>query len=102
TVQRRLDAEQEGEHVLTMSFSFAADSEGYEYQPSSTAGAEGPDRAADRRYGPWEMVVLGPSPVEEADGSRLSTSRMWFRTSVPLPDDPHLHTALAAFASDIT
>src|SRR5258708_18732157 len=101
-VQRRLDAHQEGKHVLTMSFSFAADSEGYEYQPSSTAGATQPDRAPDRRYGPWEMVVLGPSPVEEADGSLRSTSRMWFRTSAPLPNDPHLHTALAAFATDIT
>lgn len=101
-VQRRLDADQDGEHVLTMSFSFAADSEGYEYQPSSTAGVAEPDRAADRSYGPWEMVVLGPSAVDEADGSRRSTSRMWFRTSAPLPDEPHLHTALTAFATDIT
>src|SRR5258708_23896416 len=47
------------------------------------------------------MVVLGPSPIE-ADGSRRSTSRMWFRTSAPLPDDPHLHAALTAYATDIT
>ncbi len=100
-VQRRLDAYQEGKHVLTMSFSFAADSEGYEYQPASTAGASEPDHEPDRRYGPWEMVVLGPSPIE-ADGSRRSTSRMWFRTSAPLPDDPHLHAALTAYATDIT
>ena len=100
-VQRRLDAEQDGKHVLTMAFSFAADSDGYEYQPASNATATGPDRASDRRYGPWEMVVLGPSPVE-VDGSRRSTSRMWFRTSAPLPDDPHLHTALTAYATDIT
>lgn len=102
TVQRRLDADQQGKHVLTMSFSFAADSDGYEYQPASTAETAGPDRAPDRRYGPWEMVVLGPSPVEEPDGSRRSSSRMWFRTVAPLPDDPNLHTALAAFATDIT
>jgi acyl-CoA thioesterase II len=101
-VQRRLDAEQEGKHVLTMSFSFAADSEGYEYQPSSTAVAMEPGRAPNRSYGPWEMVALGLSPAIEPDGSWRSTSRMWFRTSAPLPDDPHLHTALTAFATDIT
>jgi acyl-CoA thioesterase-2 len=101
-VQRRLDAVQDGEHVLTMSFSFAADSEGYEYQPASSAGAGEPNRAPNRRYGPWEMVVLGPSPAKEADGSLRSTSTMWFRTSAPLPDEPHLHTALTAFATDIT
>ena len=102
SAQRRLDADQEGEHVLTLSYSFGGDFDGYEYQPATTADGPGPDRAADRRYGPWEMVVLGPTPVEDADGSRRSTSRMWFRTSAPVPDDPHLQTALAAYATDIT
>src|SRR5260370_33627727 len=47
------------------------------------------------------MVGLGPAAIG-AGGSRRSTSRMWFRTSAPLPDDPHLHAALAAYATDIT
>jgi acyl-CoA thioesterase-2 len=98
---RRLDAEQEGEHVLTMTCSFTADAEGYEYQATLPSDLPEPEGLPTRGIGPWVIAELGPTGPEP-DGTRRSTHRMWFRTAARLPDDPHLLAAFIAFASDIT
>jgi len=98
---RRLDAEQEGKQVLTMTCSFAADTEGYEYEAARPSSLPQPEGLPTRASGPWIMGPIGPTDPE-ADGTRRSTHRMWFRTAAPLPDDPHLAAAFTAFATDIT
>jgi acyl-CoA thioesterase-2 len=98
---RRLDAEQEGEHVLTMTCSFTADKEGYEYERALPSNLPRPAGLPTRKIGPWVIADLGPTDPEP-DGTRRSTHRMWFRTAAPLPDDPNLAAAFIAFATDIT
>ncbi len=98
---RRVEAEQDGKHVFSMTCSFAIDGDGYEYQLPMPDGLPDPETVTTERVGPWTIASLGGTEPQ-ADGTRRSTHRMWFRIDEPLPDDPHLHTALLGFASDIT
>lgn len=50
---------------------------------------------------PWDTRWLGPTDVR-ADGTYESTHRHWFRIPRSLPDDPALHLALLAYATDWT
>jgi acyl-CoA thioesterase II len=98
----RLDATQDDRAVLAMLCSFGPDTDGYEYELPVGRDAPGPDTvAATTGPGPWVKAGLGPTP-RLPDGTYASTSRAWFRIAAPLPDDPHLHAALVAFATDIT
>ena len=98
----QLEAEQDGKSVLSMLASFTDDGDGYEYD----LGRGDPlppldESAAEGGPGPWVAVWAGPTEALD-DGTRSSTHRMWFRIPAPLPDDPHIHTALIAFATDWT
>lgn len=95
--------EQDGKPVVTMTFSFTADTDGYVYDLSRLpADVPPPDEiAAEPGPGPWDAIWIGPTEPT-ADGSRESTHRKWFRIPSQLPDDPHLHTALLGFATDWT
>jgi acyl-CoA thioesterase II len=101
---RRLEATQSGEPVLTMTCSFATDTEGYEYELPGTPDLPRPDDddlETSTGPGPWRAAWIGPTPPD-ADGTRASTHRIWFTWPEPLPDDPHLHAALLGFATDWT
>jgi len=87
---------------LSMTCSFTADTDGYEYELAAGAGVPPPDQLAlSEGPGPWVAAPVGPTPPEE-DGTRRSTHRIWFRIPRQLPDDPHLHAALLGFATDWT
>jgi acyl-CoA thioesterase-2 len=100
---RRVDAAQNDKPVLTMLCSYGTDTDGYEYDAGGRPAADAPASAAEAEGGPgpWIARFLGPSPAEP-DGTRTSTHRMWFRIPARLPDDPDVHAALLAFASDWT
>jgi acyl-CoA thioesterase-2 len=99
---RNLEAVQDEVQTLTMASSFTADSEGYEYEISMDQGIPGPGELdVTPGPGPWITARVGPSP-EEADGTRRSTHRAWIRVDGKLPDDPHVHAAFIAFATDWT
>jgi acyl-CoA thioesterase-2 len=99
---RRLEAVQDGAPVFTMTYSFTADTDGYEYELAPMPRVPGPDELEiTPGPGPWLMGRVGPTP-RAADGTYASTHRVWLRIAEALPDDPHLHTTLIAFASDIT
>jgi acyl-CoA thioesterase II len=99
---RRLEATQDGKPVLTMLCSFAADTDGYEYDLGGLPDVGPPaDADAEPGPGPWVAGYLGPSAPAD-DGTRASTHRLWLRVPSRLPDDPALHTALLAFATDWT
>jgi acyl-CoA thioesterase-2 len=101
---RHLTATQGGKPVLEALCSFTDDTEGYVYDLPTPSGLPPLDEAAaepDSGPGPWIAHFLGPSHLR-ADGTYESTDRKWFRIPRPLPDDPHLHTAMLAFASDWT
>ena len=99
---RRLEATQDGAPVFTMTCSFTVDTDGYEYELALGRDAPSPDElAVETGPGPWAVAEVGPTPPEP-DGTRRSTRRAWFRVNGTLPDDPHLHAALVAFATDMT
>jgi acyl-CoA thioesterase-2 len=99
---RRLEAAQDGTPVLSMTCSFTADTDGYEYELPIGTAVPGPDQLAlEPGPGPWVAAPVGPTPPAP-DGTRLSTHRIWFRIPAELPDDPHLHAALIGFATDWT
>jgi acyl-CoA thioesterase-2 len=104
---QRVTASQDGKPVIIMTGSFAADTDGYEYDLSGVpADVPLPDDLPEPEDdpdedGPWDVRRLGPTPPRP-DGTREATHRHWFRLPGPLDDDPHLHTALLGYATDWT
>ena len=104
----RITARQRDKPVITMTCSFTSDTEGYVYDLSGIPdGVVLPDQLPEPTIeeepepGPWDTRWIGPSPVRP-DGTREATHRHWFRTCRAIDDDPHLHAALLAYATDWT
>lgn len=99
---RRLETVQDGGPVFAMTCSFTCDGPGPEYELAVAGDVPDPEELTIAiGPGPWQSAALGPAPAE-ADGTRRSTQRTWFRVPVPLPDDPHLHAVLLTFLTDVT
>ena len=76
--------------------------DGYEYELPRGEEVPGPEQlAVSEGPPPWVKAEIGPSQPAR-DGTCSSTHRMWFRIPGEQPDDPHLHAALIAFATDWT
>ena len=69
------------------------------------------ERAGDRMSEAQRALVLRPRPIDMRTVDRLHwmnseprapAAHSWFRTAAPLPDDPALHRAVIAYASDYT
>jgi acyl-CoA thioesterase-2 len=103
----QVTASQDAQPVIIMSCSFTSDTDGYEYNISGIPdGVRQPEDLPDafdpsEPVGPWDARWVGPS-APRADGTRDATHRHWFRLPRVLDDDPHLHTALLAYATDWT
>jgi acyl-CoA thioesterase-2 len=99
---RQLRATQDGRAVFTMTCSFTADTEGYEYGRDLDESIPGPDELEpENEPGPWDTAEVGPT-APGPDGFMDSTHRIWLRAKRELPDDPHLHDAVVAVMTDIT
>ena len=113
---RRTQAYQDGRPILSMIASFQDEDEGLEHQiemPADIPDPESLPTAADAlaqvdhsiaRYWanerPFDMRHL-PSPIYlKVDGEHTSRQAVWMKTMGPLPDDPDLHRAALAYASD--
>ncbi|MET3495292.1 acyl-CoA thioesterase [Variovorax boronicumulans] len=115
---RHVVARQGDRIIFEMSASFQTVDEGVEHQ-LAMPDAEGPEglvseldqrRAlGDRLPERWRIKGLEPHGIEyrrvEADdlitpAVRPSESAIWMRAIAPLPDDPVVHRALLAYASD--
>jgi acyl-CoA thioesterase II len=122
---RRVVARQNGAAIFALSASFHVDEDGFDHQ-AAMPDAPHPDtllsslQLADafkdqlpdvvaryfRRERPIELKpvslgkYLGVKPTAEEIAH--PTQRVWFRATHPLPDDPALHTAFIAYASDMT
>jgi acyl-CoA thioesterase-2 len=100
-------ASQDHKPVISMTCSFTADTDGYEYDLSGIPAGVAlpgelpePDALGDEP-GPWDVRWLGPSSLR-SDGTREATHRHWFRLPRAVGDDPHLHAALLGYATDWT
>ena len=113
---RRTQAYQNGHPILSMIASFQDEDEGLEHHIDMPAGLPDPESlptAAESlaqvdhtiaRYWaserPFDMRHV-PSPIYlQVSGEHTSHQAVWMKTLGPLPDDPDLHRAALAYASD--
>jgi len=115
---RHVVARQQKRIIFEMSASFQTVDDGVEHQFAmpATVGPEGLASELDQRIAlgdrlpeRWRVKGLEPHGIEyrcvEADdllapAVRPSESAIWMRAIAPLPDDPVVHRALLAYASD--
>ncbi|MFI7586868.1 acyl-CoA thioesterase [Spongisporangium articulatum] len=112
---RRTQALQNGKPILSMISSFQVPAEGLEHA-DEMPDVPGPDELPSLvdRFGHIEVPevqhMLRTRPVDlrhvegplfiEPGPERVASQAVWMRTTAALPDDPVLHTAMLAFASD--
>ncbi|PJJ63508.1 acyl-CoA thioesterase [Compostimonas suwonensis] len=113
---RRTQAYQNGLPILSMIASFQDVDEGLEHQvempadlpdpeslPSPLETLEGVDHPVARYWAterPFDMRHV-PSPIFlRVDGEHVAHQAVWIKTIGELPDDPNLHRAALAYASD--
>lgn len=117
---RRVIASQGGEPILNMLLSFQVPETGYEHHdemPLVTPPEELTSEAdlwranADKIPAPLKDHMLRPRPLEFrhvhplnplAPTPREPRYASWFRTVAPIGNDPALHRAILAYASDMT
>jgi acyl-CoA thioesterase-2 len=115
---RRTQAYQDGVPILSMIASFQDEDQGLDHQvdmpedlpepeslPNSAASLAHIDHpvaqywASDR---PFDMRHI-PSPIYlTVEGEHVAHQAVWIKSVGPLPDDPDLHRAALAYASDYT
>ena len=116
---RRVIAMQRGQPILNMAASFQRAEDGFAHQdampdvpPPDTLESEATLRAAmvDRIPERWRAQLLRPRPIEVrpvvarhwTDPSPSPpVQHSWFRAVAPLGDDPAIHRAVLAYASDM-
>ena len=121
---RRVVAMQEGSPILNLTSSFQKPEAGLEHDdspmPDVPAPEDLPSDAELRQKFIAEMgevsevqrtLMLRPRPIEMrtsgelhwmSSGTKPPRAFSWFRAVAPLPDDPALHRAVIAYASDFT
>ena len=115
---RRTHAYQNGVPILSMIASFQVPDAGIEHQdpmPLEVPDPESLPTAADLlgRFNhpvaqawaferPFDIRHLDGSIYLTVDGDRVAAQGVWIKTVGPMPDDPNLHRAALAYASDYT
>lgn len=127
---RRVVASQENEDgtstpILNLTASFQAPEPGLEHDDAPMPDVPDPDslksdmemrheiadKLGERMSETQRAMMLRPRPIEMRTCGRLHwmnrepsepAAQSWFRTVAPLPDDPALHRAVIAYASDYT
>ena len=122
---RRVVASQDGAAILNCTISFQRPEDGLAHDDAPMPDVAPPDdlrsdmemrremveRAGDRMSEAQRALILRPRPIEMRTIDRLHwmnneprepRAHTWFRTLAPLPDDPALHRAVIAYASDYT
>ena len=121
---RRVVASQEGRPILNLTSSFQVPETGLSHDDYAIPDVPAPEDVRPDAEMREELlaampdvteqtraVVLRPRPLELRTVDKLHwmnseprepLARTWFRTVAPLPDDPALHRAIIAYASDYT
>ena len=118
---RRVVASQQGRPILNLTASFQKHEEGLHHVDAAMPDVPGPDdleseaevrrRFADQVRPEARHHFYAPRPVEmrAVEGRHWMNpepapprSHSWFKTVAPLPDDPRIHRAILAFASDMS
>ncbi|AWW74178.1 acyl-CoA thioesterase II [Erythrobacter sp. KY5] len=127
---RRVVASQESEDgapspILNLTASFQVPEEGLAHENSPMPDVADPDelksdmemrramadKMGDKLSDTQRALMLRPRPIEMRTTDKLHWmnsqpkaphAHSWFKTAAPLPDDPALHRAVIAYASDYT
>ena len=115
---RRTQAYQSGLPILSMIASFQEEDEGLEHQVAMPEGMPDPESLPDSgevlrdvdhpvaQYWagqrPFDMRHVTSPIYLSVEGARVAHQAVWFRSIGDLPDDPALHRAALAYASDYT
>jgi acyl-CoA thioesterase-2 len=118
---RRVVARQGGQVIFYLSASFHQREEGFEHRDPVPEGVPAPDecpklsdvmasasgRSAsvwEREWGALDVRYIGDSREGGSlmDPGHPARARVWIKTDGDLPDDPRLHQAALAYASDLT
>lgn len=105
---RRVIARQHDRPIFHMTASFQAPETGFEHQdPMPEVPApetlphlrDRPGAGPALRHGEWDALDVRYDEDARRDDDAL---RVWLRTAGTMPDDPLLHAAVLAYASDLT
>ncbi|MET3921727.1 acyl-CoA thioesterase II [Arthrobacter sp. UYEF20] len=115
---RRVHAYQEGMPILSMIASFQTEDGGIEHQSEMPSGIPDPeslpstaellgkfDHPVARQWAyerPFDIRHVDPALYVSATGDKEPRNAVWMKTFGPMPDDPELHRAALAYASDYT
>ncbi len=117
---RRVVASQRGQPILNLTASFQISQKGFEHQYPAMPDVPAPEELKSDMQLRRELAELVPNsyrnkllqpwpidtrPVEPRDWmnpqKHEALSHVWFRTVAQLPDDPRVHRAVLAYASDM-
>ena len=124
-VNRRVVAQQGSAPILTLTASFQRPEDGLEHLDAAIPDVPPPEqllpdseqrrailsRVGERMSEAQRALFLRPRPIEMRTVGKLHWmncepsapfAQSWFRAVAPLPDDPALHRAVIAYASDLT
>ena len=112
---RRTQAYQSGLPILSMIASFQVEETGLDHQVEMPEGLPDPERltpSIERLEGHEQKPLSWAKAFDlrhvdhpvyvEVRGARRASQAVWMRTIGPLPDDPRLHRAAMAYASDLS
>lgn len=115
---RRVLASQDEKAILTLTCSFQSPAEGIDHQAAVPEGVPAPedlpstaDLLGDIHHPiaqewawarPFDIRYVDPAIYVRPAAERANTNMVWMRTFTPLADEPNLHRAALAYASDYT
>jgi acyl-CoA thioesterase II len=100
---RRVDARQDGRLLTTSTVSFAADLPGPEHGRWDRVAGDPDALPQTGPAGPAPSMPLDELDIRIADDGTGGgfVRRFWWRATVPVPDDPLVHTLVAAYVTDV-
>lgn len=103
TACRRILARQQDRLLVTATASFAAPASGPEHSEQPSAPSDPEQLPHTGPAGPAPSLPLDEIDIRTEDDRRPGrfVRRLWWRITVPLPDDPLLHACAAVYVTDI-
>ena len=100
---RRVDSRQSGRLLTTATVSFAIELPGPEHGRRSSMPHDPGDLPQTGPAGPAPSMPLDDLDIRIADDTSDGefTRRLWWRTTAVMPDDPLVHTLVAAYVTDV-
>ena len=100
---RRVDSRQDGRLLTTSTVSFAVDLPGPEHGRWDRMVGDPDALPQTGPAGPAPSMPLGELDIRITDdrSSGEFVRRFWWRATVPIPDDPLVHTLVAVYVTDV-